>query len=356
MAQAFRGRAEDLDVERPLLAAVVIVRDEARMMPACLEFLKGIADEIHVHDTGSVDGTPEIAARYGVHVTHGEWRDDFSAARNAAVAGVRAQWVLAADADHRVTADPPALRRFLATATAEALTVTIDDAHHANPYQQQETRIYRPGILRWTGRVHERLVRPYGSEPVRAAVPGSIMRMRHLGHATYADRIRRADRNLALGQATIDDLAGQLAEHRADRHEIARALLAFGRDCAAAERRQQAADTFELLRELFPGTPEWIHATDALARLVLATGYDKICLVLVEQLREAGADPVYCDWLAAQALTQLGDPHTAAELLHGVTEIVDTTGRRWDPRRLAEVSALVERLRVLAPAGRHRRD
>jgi hypothetical protein len=31
------------------------------MLPACLESLAGVADEIHVRNTGSVNGTPELA-------------------------------------------------------------------------------------------------------------------------------------------------------------------------------------------------------------------------------------------------------------------------------------------------------
>ncbi len=330
------------------LAAVLIVRDEAEHLPGCLESLGGVADETRVHDTGSRDGTPELAAWLGATVTRGEWADDFAAARNDAAAGA-AGWVLALDADHRVTADPDGLRRFLAESPAEALLVEVDDAHHARPYRQLETRIYRPGAARWAGRVHERLVRPDGSAPVRATVPPALLSLRHLGHATYGDRIRRAERNLTLARRTLDELAAQGAT--VDRREVARTLLALGRDCAAAERRQEAVDTYELIREMFPGTPEWLQATDGLARIVLANGYDKVCLVLAEQLRAAGAAPAYCDWLAAQALAQLGDPHQAAELLAGVTEVVDTAGRRTDPAALREVTALVDRLRALAPTG-----
>lgn len=202
--------------------------------------------------------------------------------------------------------------------------------------------MHRIGAVTWAGRVHERLVRPAGSAPVRADVPRAVLRLSHLGHATREDLVRRAERRIGIGRLALDQGAG--------RPEVARTLLNLGRDCVAAERWQQATDTFETLRELFPGTPEWLQATDSLARLVLARGYDKVCLVLVGQMREAGAAKAYCDWLAAQALAQLGDPHRAAELLAGVTEVVDTAGRRRDPRSLWELIALVRRLRALTPA------
>jgi hypothetical protein len=357
-----------------LIAAALIVRDEAELLPACLDSLTGVVDEIHVHDTGSADGTPELAESHGAVVTHGDWPDDFAAARNAATEGWRADWVLAVDADHRVTADPEQLRDLLRAAGPDVLRVEVDDANHADPYRQLETRLYRPAAARWAGRVHERLVRRAGAAPAgtalargsgppgaalargsvppgaaltRGTVPPGVLRLRHLGHATHPDRIRRAERNLALGRRTVDELA--TLGPAADRAELAAALLALGRDCAAAEHWQRAVDSFETLRELFPGTDEWTQATDALARVVLSAGYDKVCLVLVEQLREAGAAASYCDYLAAQAMAQLGHPHEAADLLSGVTEVVDTAGRRRDPATLRELTALVNRLSVLAP-------
>jgi hypothetical protein len=324
-----------------LLAASLIVANEAEMLPACLESLAGVVDEIHVHDTGSVDGTAEVAARFGAVVTRGQWSDDFAAARNEAVRGCGASWVLAVDADHRVTADRGNLRGFLAGATAGALLVHVDDAHHAAPYSQAETRLYRPDVMSWSGRVHERLV----GDGQRASVPLATMRLRHLGYATYGNRIRRAVRNLALDRLMVDELAAQ--GPAADREAIARTLLDLGRDCAAAEQWQAAADAFESLRDLFPAVPEWLVATDCLARITLASGHDRVTIVLADQLREAGAPPAYCDWLAAQALAQLGEPQEAAALLEGVTEVVDTAGRRHDPAALRELVSLVEQLRGL---------
>ncbi|MEV6487714.1 glycosyltransferase [Actinoplanes sp. NPDC051633] len=330
-------------MSQPLVAAVLIVKDEAAMLPACLASLARVVDEIVVHDTGSTDGTDELAAGLGATVTRGAWTGDFAAARNAAAAAARADWVLALDADHRVTADPVALRARLTGTDADAFRIQVDDAHYASPYRQPETRLYRPAALSWTGRVHERLV----PAAARGELPASVVRLQHLGHHNRPELLRRAERNLELGRVMLDELA-----RGSDREAIARTMLALGRDCVAAESWQQAADTFETLRDLFPGSAEWTQATDCLARLVLARGYDKICLVLVGQLRDAGAPEPYCDWLEAQALAHLGGSDEAARLLAGVTEVVDTAGRRRDPAALLEMKALVGRLRSLTVADR----
>src|SRR5687767_8221728 len=99
---------------RPFLAASMIVKNEAAVLATCLTSLQGVVDEIHVHDTGSSDATVQIATDFGAHVTHGPWTEDFAAARNAALEGWTADWVLVVDADDEVFADPARLRRSLA--------------------------------------------------------------------------------------------------------------------------------------------------------------------------------------------------------------------------------------------------
>ena len=83
----------------PHIAAVLIVRDEERCIERCLSSVRPWVDEMIVLDTGSIDATPQIAARCGARVARFEWIDDFAAARNAALALTQAQWRLVIDAD-----------------------------------------------------------------------------------------------------------------------------------------------------------------------------------------------------------------------------------------------------------------
>jgi len=46
----------------------LIVRNEETRVPACLESIAGIANEIIVVDTGSTDRTKEVAAGFGAKV------------------------------------------------------------------------------------------------------------------------------------------------------------------------------------------------------------------------------------------------------------------------------------------------
>ena len=80
----------------------MIVRDEARHLPACFASLKGIADEMVVVDTGSVDDSAAIARDHGAKVLHHPWNDDFSAPRNVGLEHATGRWILCIDADERL--------------------------------------------------------------------------------------------------------------------------------------------------------------------------------------------------------------------------------------------------------------
>ncbi|GAA1813977.1 hypothetical protein GCM10009682_38770 [Luedemannella flava] len=326
------------------LAATMIVRDEAAVLAASLRALRNVVDEIHVHDTGSTDGTVSLAASLDAIVSRGLWTNDFASARNDAMAGWTADWVLAVDADEQAVADPAALRAFLAGTDADLLLVEIDNEQDRSAFTHRTGRLFRPSAGEWSGAVHEQVVARSGRLRV-AHLPREVLHLRHTGYATEAVRYAKCVRNAALAQAAVDDLVAQGAT--ASPTAVAATLLDLGRSLVGAERRQEAVDAFETLRELFPGTREWLVATDFLARQVLAAGLDEVCLVLVDQLRAAGAPPMYCDWLAAQAIAQLGDVAAAQRLLDGVTEVVDTDGRRYETTALRELKDL---LGSLAPA------
>ncbi|MEA5477234.1 glycosyltransferase [Pseudanabaena galeata UHCC 0370] len=81
------------------LSACLIVKNEEQRLPKCLESLKALVDEIIVVDTGSSDRTVAIAKKYQARVFHFEWCDDFSQARNYAIAQAKGKWILVIDAD-----------------------------------------------------------------------------------------------------------------------------------------------------------------------------------------------------------------------------------------------------------------
>ncbi|WP_426503725.1 glycosyltransferase [Dactylosporangium sp. McL0621] len=320
------------------LVAALIVRNEAENLPGCVASLGGLVDGVHVHDTGSGDGTPGIARSLGATVSTGEWRDDFAAARNAAVeAAGRPGWVLSIDADDRAVADPGRLRPILGSARSAALLVPIDNLHDELPYTHHTARLFRPAAVRWEGRVHERLATEDGVWP---AVPREALHLVHHGYEDAGTRRRKAVRNADIGEAVLERLAPD-----ADPGLVATTLLDLGRSYVGAGRGQAAVDTFERLRERTrPGDRQWVLGTDALARLLLGAGHDDAVVFLARQLREHGTERQYCDWLEAQALAQLGHAGEAWRLLQGVRQVVDPAGRAYPPTHLAELKRLLGEL------------
>jgi len=86
------------------LSVCMIVKNEEQRLLQCLDSVRSLADEIIIVDTGSSDRTISIAKnsianRNKVQIFHFEWCDDFSMARNYAIAQAKGRWILIIDAD-----------------------------------------------------------------------------------------------------------------------------------------------------------------------------------------------------------------------------------------------------------------
>lgn len=81
------------------ISLCMIVRDEEAVLARCLDCIREAVDEIVVVDTGSEDGTREIARRYTEKVLELPWRDDFSEARNFAFSRASGDYCMWMDAD-----------------------------------------------------------------------------------------------------------------------------------------------------------------------------------------------------------------------------------------------------------------
>lgn len=80
------------------LSVSIICKDEADRLPRCLAAVHGWADEIVVLDSGSRDGTPDIARRYTTQVFETDW-PGFGMQKQRALERCTGDWVLSLDAD-----------------------------------------------------------------------------------------------------------------------------------------------------------------------------------------------------------------------------------------------------------------
>ena len=96
------------------ISACVITLNEADRIEACLQSL-AFCDEIVVVDSGSTDGTADLATALGARVLQRAF-DGYRSQKEFAVRAAQHDWVLCLDADERVT---PALRAAIEAARAE---------------------------------------------------------------------------------------------------------------------------------------------------------------------------------------------------------------------------------------------
>ena len=83
---------------RDKLSVIVITRNEAQRLPTCLRSV-AFADEIVVVDSGSTDGTPDLARHLGARVVETADWPGFGAQKQRALDAASGDWVLSLDAD-----------------------------------------------------------------------------------------------------------------------------------------------------------------------------------------------------------------------------------------------------------------
>ncbi|MFI5161090.1 MAG: glycosyltransferase family 2 protein [Sphingobacteriales bacterium] len=80
------------------ISIVIITKNEAEAITACVKASKQISDDIIIIDNDSTDGTSIIARRLGCRVYHEHW-DGYGANKNKGIKYARYDWILSIDAD-----------------------------------------------------------------------------------------------------------------------------------------------------------------------------------------------------------------------------------------------------------------
>ncbi|MHC4945570.1 MAG: glycosyltransferase family 2 protein [Planctomycetota bacterium] len=141
------------------VSACLIVRDEEKRLAGCLDSLRAIVDEIVVVDTGSKDRSREIALEGGAKVFDFEWKDDFSAARNASLEYATGDWILVLDADERLVWERyDEFRKPLNDPEKLGFLVTLVNLYEERSSAVLLLRLFRNRKeIRYSGLIHERI-------------------------------------------------------------------------------------------------------------------------------------------------------------------------------------------------------
>ena len=187
------------------LSLCMIVKNESDVLERCLSCVQGIADEIVIVDTGSTDGTQEIARRFTPRVYDFPWCDDFAAARNFSFSKAGMQYTMWLDADDVITdAEQEKLLRLKETLSEKTdmvfLRYDVDFDAQGNPTLSYfRERIFRTAMqYRWVGEVHE-VIAP------RGVVESCDISIQHRKlHPTEAGRNLRIFQKMLADGKTLD--------------------------------------------------------------------------------------------------------------------------------------------------------
>lgn len=148
-----------------MLTLAVITLNEVDRLEACLSSVP-FADEILVVDSGSSDGTVELARSLGARVVQTDWPGHV-AQKNRALDLATGDWVLSLDADERLSPEAAEAVASVLEAPGGIEAVGLRRCsewqgryiRHGRWYPDRKVRLIRRGAGRWAGDdPHDRLV------------------------------------------------------------------------------------------------------------------------------------------------------------------------------------------------------
>lgn len=174
------------------LSVILITKNEAGNIRECLTSVSW-ADEIIVVDSGSTDGTPQIAQEMGAKVYSHDW-PGFGPQKNRALSYASKDWVFSIDADERVTPEQRAeLESAMQQGTADGYFCPRLSQfcgtfiHHSGWYPDYVLRLFKRGKGRFSDSlVHESIILEGRSAKLKIA-------LLHYSYLTMADVERKVE-------------------------------------------------------------------------------------------------------------------------------------------------------------------
>ncbi len=181
------------------LSAIIVAKNEEKMIGGCLNSLQGLADEVIIIDSGSTDKTVKIAQKHGAEIIKTR-KKGFSNWRNLGAEKAKGEWLFYIDADERVT--PELKKEILSLFTVHCSPFTVHSAfaiprrnillghemRHGGWWPDYVLRLIKKDKLEaWRGELHE-----------QPKIKGSVGKLKepmiHLTHRSLTEMVEKTNR------------------------------------------------------------------------------------------------------------------------------------------------------------------
>lgn len=349
-------------MSKPTISLCMIVKNEEKQLPRCLSSVQGAVDEIIVVDTGSTDGTREIARRFGAKVCRVEWNGDFAFARNVGLLQAKGTWILFLDADEELEqSHAQELGAYAEHLELDGLFLQIHN--HNGDHRDSPTATINPILrmfrnrpeYRFNGKIHEQIAESIVSAKPDASFHITSICIHHYGYSgEEVARKNKIERNAGLLREQLEQEPNNPFPHynmaveymRMNRFEDATAHIRRALDLCAPEtsyrhllfkygarcllllkRYEEAAAMCSQGLEECPEYTDLVHLSGVIH---LAAGHKPEALMALIQAIRMGAPPehyhtesgmgTYLSCLALGQLFEITDDDGAA--IHWYAEAV----------------------------------
>ncbi|WP_028995145.1 glycosyltransferase family 2 protein [Azonexus hydrophilus] len=150
------------------VSVVIITKNAGSVVGACIDSVRGLADEVVVLDSGSNDVTREVCESRGARFVETDW-PGFGPQKQRAVQAARNDWVLCLDADERLS---PALLDSMRKAMAQPAFAAYRFAR-SNRFMGRYLK-FGEGYPDWSLRLFDRRVAHWSDDVVHEKVLCSV--------------------------------------------------------------------------------------------------------------------------------------------------------------------------------------
>lgn len=184
--------------QKPLISAVINVRNEGENLKKCLKTLKGFADEVIVTNMHSTDNSREIAVNAGAKVYDYRWLKHVEPARNYGLSKASGKWIVLLDPDEYLNK----------TLKAELLKITkrsdvdwvriprkniIFDKwiRHSRCWPDYLIRFFKKNHVTWKNEIHSQ---PHTTGNGLTILDSEKLALRHINYSTITQYLNQTIR------------------------------------------------------------------------------------------------------------------------------------------------------------------